>query len=314
VEKGQQIRIDSTATETDVHESRDSNLLCDSVRIITRLLESAQELGVGDISFSNRHRRAKKLARSIPKAREKKRKKYYSDLIKITQEEFKYLQAAREQVITAGVSSVAIEGWLGSANEFEPLIQRCIDQAQRRIFKGEIVPAQEKIFSLFEPHTDIIIKGNRNIIFGHKLNLASGRSGLILDIVIEKGNPTDSERCIPMLNRQQEIYGKYPEKVAFDGGYTTQENLTTAKHLGIKQVMFHKKRGLKEEDMTTSAWMYRQLKKFRAGIESNISCLKRAYGLTRCLWKGWEKFKSYIWSSVVAYNLALIAQPKYRFS
>jgi transposase, IS5 family len=279
---------------------------------MTRLLESAQELGVGDIPFSNRHRRAKKLCRSIPKAREKKRQKYYGDLIKITQEEFRYLQGARQRIMAAGVSSLAIEGWLGSVNEFEPLIERCIDQAQRRILKGEIVPASEKIFSLFEPHTDIIIKGNRKIIFGHKLNLTSGRSGLILDIVIEKGNPTDSERCIPMLKRQQEIYGKYPEKVAFDGGYTTQENLTMAKNLGIKQVMFHKKRGLREEEMTTSAWMYRQLKKFRAGIESNISCLKRAYGLTRCLWKGWEKFKSYIWSSVVAYNLALIAQPQYR--
>lgn len=315
IEKGKQVRVDSTATKTDIHDPSDSRLLCDSVRVMVRLLESARNLEpVPEMKFPNRHRRAKKLDRCISASREKKRKQYYLDLIRITKEEFNYLRAARDHMVAIPIGNSEIEGWLQSVKEFEPLIHVIIDQAERRILKGESVPVQDKIFSLFEPHTDIIAKGNRKLIFGHKLNLTSGRSGLILDVVIEKGNPADSERCIPMLNRQKEIYGNYPEKVAFDGGYTSKENLASAKSLGIKQVMFHKKRGLKEEEMTTSAWMYRQLKNFRSGIESNISCLKRAYGLGRCLWKGFEKFKSYIWSSVVAYNLALLAQPKYQSS
>jgi len=78
--------------------------------------------------------------------------------------------------------------------------------------------------------------------------------------------------------------------------------------LGVKEVAFHKKRGISIEEMVKSQWVYRQLKNFRAGIEANISCLKRAYGLTRCLWKGFEKFKAYVWSSVVAYNLAVLAR------
>jgi transposase, IS5 family len=315
IEKGQQIRIDSTATATDIHPPTDSGLLSDSVRVMVRLLGSAQDLSKSmKIQFSNRHRRAKKLARYIATAKEKKRKEYYRDLVKITKEEFNYLKRANDQIKIAGVSSIAIEGWLALVKEYEPLIQGIIEQAERRIFKGECVPVEDKIFSLFEPHTDIIAKGNRKTIFGHKLNLTSGHSGLILDVVIEEGNPADSQRCIPMLERQKEIYGKYPEKAAMDGGYASKENLTLTKSLGSKQVMFHKKRGLREEEMTSSLWMYRQLKKFRSGIESNISCLKRAYGLSRCLWKGFEKFKSYIWSSVVAYNLALLAQPKYQSS
>lgn len=59
-----------------------------------------------------------------------------------------------------------------------------MDQTQRRVFKGETVPADKNVFSLFEPHTDIIIKGTRDIAFGHKLNLTTGRSGLVLDVVI----------------------------------------------------------------------------------------------------------------------------------
>jgi len=74
--------------------------------------------------------------------------------------------------------------------------------------------------------------------------------------------------------------------------------------------MFHKKRGLQIEDMVKSKWAYRQLRNFRAGVEANISCLKRAYGFTRCLWCGLQKFKAYIWSGVVAYNLILMARIK----
>ena len=71
---------------------------------------------------------------------------------------------------------------------------------------------------------------------------------------------------------------------------------------------FHKKSGLRIEDMVRSHWVYRKLRNFRAGIEAGISCLKRAYGLARCTWRGLAHFKAYVWSSVVAYNLALLAR------
>jgi IS5 family transposase len=85
-----------------------------------------------------------------------------------------------------------------------------IDQAQRRVLQGENVPADEKIFSLFETHTDIIIKGSRDIQYGHKLNLSSSKSGLILDVVIEAGNPANTDRLLPMLDRHIENYGNAP--------------------------------------------------------------------------------------------------------
>jgi IS5 family transposase len=190
------------------------------------------------------------------------------------------------------------------------LIERIIAQTERRVVAGESVPAGDKLVSLFEPHADIIVKGGRKVDYGHKLNLTTGRSGLILDLVVEAGNPADRERLLPMLDRHVAIYGQAPLQVAADGGFASQDNLAQAKALGVCDMAFHKKAGLRIEDMVRSRWLYRKLRNFRAGIESDISCLKRAYGLARCTWRGLERFKAYVWSSVVAYNLALLTRLK----
>ena len=175
---------------------------------------------------------------------------------------------------------------------------------------GEKVPAADKLVSLFEPHSDIIVKSRRQVSYGHKLNLASGASGLILDIVVEQGNPADAERFVPMVDRQIAIYGRPPRQLAADGGFASTGNLAAAKNKGVEDVAFHKKCGLAITDMVKSRWVYRRLRNFRAGIEASISCLKRAYGLGRCTWKGLEHFKSYVWAAVVAHNLAVLARLK----
>ena len=117
---------------------------------------------------------------------------------------------------------------------------------------------------------------------------------MILDVVIEAGNPADAERLLPMLERHIDIYGRPPRQMAADGGYASGGNLKAAKEKGVRDMAFHKKRGLKIEDMVRSRWVYRKLRNFRAGIEAGISCLKRAYGLARCTWKGLAHFKAYV--------------------
>ena len=113
-----------------------------------------------------------------------------------------------------------------------------------------------------------------------------------------------------MLDRHIKNYAAVPRQLAVDGGYASKANLDAAKARGVEDVAFHKKRGLSIESMVRSQWVYRQLRNFRAGIEAGISCLKRAYGLSRCSWKGLTHFKSFVWSSVVAHNLALLARLK----
>ena len=192
--------------------------------------------------------------------------------------------------------------WTSKASACNDLLERVVDQTRRRVFGGETVPAQEKLVSLFEPHTDIIVKGGRGTHYGHKVNFATGRSGLALDVVVEDGNPADSARCLPMLARHVEHYGAAPTHAAFDGGYASRENLKAAKALGVSHAVFHKKRGMKVADMTPSAWLYRQLKRFRAGVEAGISYLKRCFGLGLCRWRGLPRFKAYVQSAVFAHK------------
>ncbi len=187
-------------------------------------------------------------------------------------------------------------------------LRAVIDQTERRVLRGERVPADQKVVSFFEPHTDIIVKDRRETLYGHKLTLTGGASGMILDAVVESGNPADSTRVVPMLERQREIYGRVPRQASLDGGYASRANLSDAKAIGVKDVCFSKGRGLRITEMVKSTWVYRQLRDFRAGVEGMISYLKRAFGLDRCTWKGHLSFRSYVWASVVSANLLTLAR------
>jgi IS5 family transposase len=281
LEDGAVVRLDSTVTSALMHEPSDSSLLWDAVRVMVRLLKRADILiGGTGLAWRDHCRAAKKRARKI--------------------------QFTRERLAVATTPPIAL--WQIQVRHYRPLVERIIRQSERRVLAGEPVAAGEKLISLFEEHADIIVKGSRDTEYGHKLNLTTGRSGMILDLVIEAGNPADSDRLLPMLARHVAFYGQAPRQAAADGGFATRGNLATAKAWGVCDMAFHKKAGLRIEDMVRSKWVYRKLRNFRAGIEAGISCLKRAYGLARCTWRGLDHFKAYVWSSVVAYNLVLFTR------
>ncbi len=308
VELGDVIRLDSTVTDALMHEPSDSSLLMDAVRVMARMLKAAERLAGGaKVAWRDRRRAAKRRAFAIQFTRGRPRRvQQYRELIEITRAMLADLDAAAARLALA--PSPMVEVWRAALADHRPLIETIISQTERRVLRGETVPAQEKVVSLFEPHADIIVKGGRDTQYGHKLNLVAGRSGLILDLVIEAGNPADSERFLPMLERHIAFYGRPPRQAAADGGYASADNLGQAKARGVGDMAFHKKAGLNIEDMVRSRWVYRKLRNFRAGIEAGISCHKRAYGLARCTWRGLAHFRAYVWSSVVAYNLALFTR------
>lgn len=310
LEDGAVMRLDSTVTSALMHEPSDSSLLWDAVRVMVRLLKRADALSVGTgLAWRDHCRAAKKRARKIQFTRGRpNRVQLYRELIAITRATLAYLDQASERLVTP--SHPLIAPWHAQVRHYRPLVERIIGQSERRVLAGEMVPAGDKLVSLFEEHADIIVKGSRATEYGHKLNLVTGRSGMILDLVIEAGNPADSDRLLPMLERHIELHGQAPRQAAADGGFATRHNLTAAKTLGVRDMAFHKKAGLSIEDMVSSKWVYRKLRNFRAGIEAGISCLKRAYGLARCTWRGLDHFKAYVWSSVVAYNLVLFTRLK----
>ena len=111
-----------------------------------------------------------------------------------------------------------------------------------------------------------------------------------------------------MIQRQDDIFGRVPRQVAFDGGFASQANLQDIKELGVQDVAFSKKRGLDVLEMAKSTDVYRALRHFRAGVEAGISFLKRCFGLDRCMWRGLASFKAYVWASVVSANLLMLAR------
>ena len=310
VETGDRVRVDSTVTETHILEPSDSRLLFDGVRVLTRLLGQARDaLGPGAVDFHDHCRAARRRALEAGSQRgAERRAKTYRKLLRLAGRTVGYVEAALPAVTAA--DGPWSRRWVETATAHLDLLGRVTEQTERRVFGGETVPAGEKVASLFEPHTDIIVKGGRVTRYGHKINLATGRGGLVLDAVVEDGNPADSSRCLPMLKRHIEHYGSAPSRAAFDGGYASRANLKKARALGIEHVVFHKKRGLRVEDMTRSPWLYGQLKRFRAGVEAGISHLKRCFGLGRCLWRGLPRFKAYVQSAVFAHNLMRLARPR----
>lgn len=300
------MRTDGTVTETPIHAPTDSSLLWNGVRVLSRLLAGASK-DFGVRLFPNRTRSAKRRALEVLNAKNKrKRTKAYRALLKVTREAVGYAEATVTQLegcgdIMADLAAVEI-------GRYVALVEQVIDQTERRVLHGEVVPANEKLVSIFEPHTDIIVKDRRDTHYGHKLTLTAGSSALILDWVVEEGNPADSTLVTRTIERLKEIYGRVPRQAAFDGGYASRQNLEDAKTLGVQDVAFSKKRGLEVLDMARSQWVYKRLRNFRAGVEAWISFLKRCFGLERCTWRGKEGFARYVGASIVAANLLTLAR------
>lgn len=311
VEDGAKIRVDCTVMETNIHQPTDSSLLCDSVRVLVRLVDRAREYV--NVAFTDHQRRAKRRAIAIQHARNsEERLPLYQDLLKVTQKTV----SAAERAIAAFSSTYPPEALedplifdlLHQLRHYIGLANRVMDQTRRRVLLGETVPATEKLVSIFETHTDIIIKDRRDTLYGHKLCLAAGASGLITDCHVEKGNPADSTLAIGMIERHMKVYGQPPRQACFDGGFASRANLDEIKKLGVRDVVFAKSKGITVREMAGSEGSFRELRRFRAGIEATISFLKRCFGWTRCAWRSLRSFQAYTWASVVAANLLLLAR------
>lgn len=259
LEDGRVVRMDSTVTAALMHEPSDSSLLWDAVRVMVRLLQEADTFrGGSERGWRDHCRAAKKRRRAIQFTRGRpQRVQLYRELIKLTHATLGSLRGAAAELAPASSPAVAL--WQAKVCHYRPLVEQIIAQSERRVLAGEAVPARDKLVSLFEPHADIIVKGRRDVEYGHKLNLTTGRSGLILDLVIEAGNPADRERLVPMLERHIAIWDAAPRQAAADGGFASRDNLAEAKARGVRDMAFHKKSGLKVEDMVRSRWVYRKL-------------------------------------------------------
>jgi IS5 family transposase len=265
------------------------------------------------VVFGNRTRRAKRRRLGVLNAKDKhQRRGVYRDLLKVTEETYRSAQRIREQLeesgLTEPVKRASAERIAAELKHFLVLSEKVIDQTRRRVLNEERVPAEEKVVSIFEEHTDIIRKDRRETLYGHKICLTGGSSSMILDCVILDGNPADSTLAETMIDRQVELYQRAPRQVAYDGAFSSKANLEAIKGKGVEDVAFSKAHGFTVTDMVKSSWVYKRLWRFRCGIEGVISFLKRVFGLDRCTWRSLPSFKSYVWISIVTCNLLVMAR------
>ncbi len=311
IEDGRRLRSDSTVVEAAIHHPTDSTLLVDCVRVLTRLLREAREYVA--LRFTNHLKRAKRRAMAIHHAaKAEQRLPLYRDLVMVTQNAVTSAQFSVEKLQQEFPPEAFQQPELGdlcaSLQHYIRLAKRVLDQTHRRVFDDQTVPATEKVVSIFEPHTDIIRKDRRDTLYGHKVFLTAGASGLIVDCVVERGNPTDSTRAVKLAKRAIDVLDTTPEQIVFDGGFSSRDNLGEIKALGIRDVAFSKAPGLAIKEMVKRTWLYQRLRHFRAGIEGIISFLKRCFGWDRCAWRSYGSFRAYTWGSVLAANLVMLAR------
>ncbi len=212
--------------------------------------------------------------------------------------------------LRAGLKMSALAG---AFDHYLPLALQVIDQTRRRVAQGESVPALEKIVSIFEEHTDIIRKDRRATLYGHKICLTGGASSMILDCTVLQGNPADSTLAKKMVDRQADIFARPPRQVVFDGAFASKLNLQDIKGCWREGCgVLQERRPGNHRHGQEQLRVYKRLRDFRAGIEGNISFLKRIFGLDRCTWKSWASFQSYVWASILSFNLLVFARHQLR--
>jgi IS5 family transposase len=286
----------------------DSRLLNDGIRVLSRYLATSRSVTGFKIRFKDFRKPSKALAFRIFNAKKAEKYAYYVELLTMADKVIGQVERGMSQVKSQRYTTIETAGWLKEMAYYRDLTLRVMDQTRRRVIGEENVPANEKIVSLFEPHTAIIIKDKREVLYGHKINIASDKQGLLTHVSIEEGNAADVERYLPIIEAHQRRYQGIPNTVVADGSYASQHNLEQGRAQGIKRLVFHKKKGIKISQMGVKQKTYDKLKNFRAGVEGNISELKRVFGLGKATWKGYEGFHAYVLASAIAYNLVRLVR------
>lgn len=308
IESGRTVRMDATTVSSNIHPPSDSSLLYDCIRVINDCFKKVRKNTKKPLYCSVSTKEAKALKLGIMNAKDgKDRKEKYKKLLRLSRIALVDLSSYLRMLEKATLNK-KIKREINMLQKVEELLPLIMNQARRRVIKGESVPSDEKIVSIFEEHTDIIVKGNREVEYGHKVFLTAGKSGLVTDCMLVQGNQHDAPYFLDLVDRQKELYGQVPRQTSADGGFASEENVYEAKEAGVKDVCFSKRCGLEIEDMVKSPWVFQKLRNFRAGIESVISYLKRCFGFRKAMWKGASGFASFVHSSVVSYNLTLFSR------
>jgi IS5 family transposase len=321
VTRGRKLRVDSTVVETNIHHPADSAILGDGVRVLSRLLHKAKAVlgegsGLSKKVFRSRLRSVRRLAQQMHRIGRSKGeegsvqlKRAYEQLIKVAQKSL--YQGVKLRDVLGKQTDRRFQQLAGQFDGFLPLVQQAIDQAQRRVVHGEAVPAREKLLSLFEPHTQVIVrpKAGKRVEFGRKLWLEEVEGGIVSGFKILDGAGQDYIYVRESIAEHKKRFGRPPWLFAGDRGTYSAANEEYAAAEGVKHfaVPYWGKASAERLRQEREGW-FRRGYNFRAGIEGRISVLRRRFRLERCLYHGEAGIGRWVGWGIVAANLVKIAQ------
>lgn len=305
-----EVRVDSTVVEANIHYPTDSSLLWDSYRVLSRLLREVRRMrpelcphrfhdkkAKTDLVYLARH------LRSRSPIRQRSVRRHYRRLI----EHVRRLQhiGGPLRTVLRQTGDLALRGIAYELDHFLPLTRTVCSTAERAAIKGETVPARERIFSIFEEHTELIVRGKsgKPVEFGHAVWLAQNRSKFITDYDVMERKIPDSDLLDPIANRHKGLFGSYPGAVAGDTGFRSGAEDMERIEAKIETVAVPG-RGRNRVSIDPH-WHH-----FRAGIEGSISALKRGFRISVCMYRSFKTFAAAVGMAVFCHNLIkLVPKP-----
>ena len=299
VETIDKISTDCTNIETNVHYPTNNSLVFDCIETATRLLKRIKKNKKDDNDRLDEQRKAaKKLNYEINNTKKENLPSLFDPYLAVLKGLiFESWKAFRDDSLKGkGKAELSV---------FLPLMIKVYRNAYKLQIQDKKVANADKVFSVFQTHTDILVKGLREVEFGHKVLITRGSSNIILDHKVFEGNPCDIGMLLPSINNIKANYNRTPVSTSNDGGFCSQANLDGCKKLGLVNIVFTKvTKSLR--NIVSSPELEKTLKKWRGTTEAVISNLKRGFNLQRVTWEGFDKFCSKVAWSVLGYNLRVM--------
>jgi IS5 family transposase len=301
------IRADTTAVETNIHWPTDASLLWDTWRVAARLLRQGRALAPETVPHRFHDRKTKRLYLFITRYAKSKNARRQRK-VRVT---FRQLIARVEWIVEAAgwfcdwaplLNHLELTAIADELRRFLPAMKRVVQQARRAQIEGKKVPAAERVFSIFEPHTELLMRGRRQkpVEFGHMVLLCQSPEKFITDYESYLHRRADCQLTEEVIERHEGLLGQRPEVLAADMGFCPDEEKYEELQ-GRVGTLAIPRRMRDLADAVMSMW-----RSFRAGIEGTISGLKRAFRLARCHYRGFKRFAAALGLGVFCHNLVVL--------
>jgi IS5 family transposase len=316
--KGRYARVDTTVVETNIRYPTDSRLLQDGVRVLTRAFKRI-EAGTGVVGGKLRNRmratthRVLEIARAARSRAGQGRERLeqgYRRLLSTVSSTVRDAQRVCAELSAGarGALSETVTSSQAQLEHFVPLVQRVIAQTLTRIFHNDTHYAN-KLFSLFEPHTEALRKGKaaKPTEFGKLLKVQEAENQIVVDYQLYELRPENQSLVVPTIEAHVRVFGRAPQLLAADRGFWSAANKRAAKEKGVKKVCIPALGRLKAEQAAEQRqrW-FRRGQRLRVGCEGRISVLKRRDGLARCRYRGLDGMRRWVGWGMVSNNLHVL--------